>query len=55
VRSCWCRTGAGREMALSGAYRVILVGNGSPLHQARDDLGREEVLALAGDRHNAVL
>lgn len=38
-----------------GAYRVIFIGNGSPLHQARDDLGREEMLALAGDWHNAVL
>lgn len=38
-----------------GTYRVIFIGNGGPLHQARDDLGREQMLALAGDWHNAML
>lgn len=48
-RSC---KGCGLEL---GTYRVVLIGDGSPLHQARDDLGGEEMLALAGDRHNTVL
>lgn len=36
-------------------YRVVLMGNCHPLHQARDDLCREEVVAVAGDRDNAML
>lgn len=36
-------------------YHVVLMGNRHPLHQARDDLCREEVVAVAGDRDNAVL
>lgn len=49
--------GAGREgfSLVLGTYGIILVGNGCPLHQARDDLGREELLALAGHRHHTVL
>lgn len=36
-------------------YSIILIGNGSPLHQARDDFGGEELLALTGHGHNTVL
>lgn len=38
----------------SHTYHVILMGNRHPLHQARDNLCREEVVAVAGNRHNAM-
>ena len=42
-------------VAPPNTYRVVLMGNCHPLHQARDNLCREEVVAVAGDRDNAML
>lgn len=43
-----------RSQDYSSTYHVIFMGNYHPLYQARNNLGREEVLAVAGDRHDAV-
>lgn len=38
----------------SSTYHVIFVCNYHPLHQARNHLGREEGLAITGNRHDAM-